>query len=228
MIELRAAGVALALAVATATGCATEADDQSLRATFAEQTETTSDVPRQPTTTRDLATTTTAAPTTTESTTTTAPPLPGFETGTWVVGTDVQPGRYVSGGQICYWERLSGLTGSFDEIIVNGNAEGPAIVDILPGDVAFTSNGCGRWTLYQPPPAPVAEFGPGDWVVGEQIVPGTYQSDGPFCMWERASGFSHDYDEILGYDFPDGRAVVEILAGDVRFTSMGCGPWTPA
>jgi hypothetical protein len=144
------------------------------------------------------------------------------------VGTDVQPGRYTSeGGPVCYWERLSGLSGTIEEIIVNANVDGRAIVEIVAGDAAFSSARCGRWTPYQAPASPLSEFGSGDWAVGDQIVPGTYQADGEFCYWERASGFTHDLGEILANGLPEGRAVVEIPAGDARFTSSGCGTWTP-
>jgi hypothetical protein len=216
MTTLRAACLALVLAASTA--CATEADGPPGGALTAEST-TTSERTTQPTT---------SAPTTTEAPTTTAPPLPGFGAGTQLVGTDVQPGRYTSeGGTTCYWERLSGLSGTFEEIIVNATVEGQAIVEIVAGDAAFSSSGCGRWTVYQAPPSPVTEFGSGDWVVGEQIVPGRYQADGELCYWERAGGFTHDFGEILANGLPEGRAVVEIPAGDARFTSSGCGTWTP-
>jgi hypothetical protein len=172
-------------------------------------------------------TTTEGAPTTTEAPATTAPPLPGFGDGTQLVGTDVQPGRYVSEGDLCYFERLSGLSGTFEEIITNGNVSGQAIVEILPTDVAFNSSSCGDWTLYQPPAAPAEQFDAGDWVVNEQIVPGTYQAQpaGP-CYWERAGGFAHDFGEIHANANPTGQAVVEILPSDVRFTSNGCGTWS--
>jgi hypothetical protein len=194
----------------TTTAGATEATDAS----------TTTEAPR---------TTTTAAPTTTETPTTTKPPLPGFGPGTQVVGTDTQPGRYVAGGELCYWERLSGLGGTFEEIITNGNPEGQAIVEILDSDVAFNSDGCGDWTLYVPPASPATSFGPGDWVVGEQIAPGTYRADAAgLCYWERASGFAHDFDEIITNGNPTGQAIVEIAPTDARFTTSGCGDWEPA
>jgi hypothetical protein len=205
----------LGLALMTAAACAAEADG-SLPAGDDPAVEQAADVP------------TTEAPSTSSAPTTTVPLPPGFEDGTHLVGTDVQPGRYTSGGALCYWERRSGTSGTFEEIIVNGNAEGQAIVDIPPGDVAFASTGCDRWTVYAPPDAPVTEFGPGDWVVGEQIAPGTYRADAGLCAWERATSFRHDYDEILDYGFPDGPVTVEIQPGDVRFTSTGCGTWTPA
>jgi hypothetical protein len=64
-------------------------------------------------------------------------------TGTYMVGTDIQPGTYradASGG--CYYARLSGLGGEIDDIISNDNADGPVIVVIKPTDAAFTANRC--------------------------------------------------------------------------------------
>ncbi len=220
MRSTRTAGLVLALTIATS--CATEADEQTRADLRASSTSTTEAVRST-----DRPSTTTTAPTTTEAPTTTTAPLPGFGAGTQLVGTDMQPGRYTSHGAHCYWERLAGLSGDFDDIIVNGNSEAQAIVEIVPGDVAFNSSGCGRWTIYQPPAAPVSEFGPGDWVVGEQILPGTYRSGGELCYWERASGFTHDFGEIVTNAVPEGQAVVEIPPGDVRFTSVGCGTWSP-
>ena len=80
-----------------------------------------------------------------------APANDSFGQGTWLVGSDIQPGRYrtfVEGDSAldsCYWARLSGLTGSFDDLIANDNAMGSVYVDILSTDVAFES-GCGPWS----------------------------------------------------------------------------------
>lgn len=134
---------------------------------------------RQSTTTRPAPTTTTAPSTTT----TTAPPRAGFGGGTQLVGTDVAPGIYVAADlDFCYWERLSGLSGSFDEIITNDNATGQAVVEIRPTDAAFNSQRCGRWELYAPPTAPLDSFGDGDWIVGEQIQPGRYPRRGRLVL----------------------------------------------
>ena len=48
----------------------------------------------------------------------------------------------------CYWERLSGLSGSFDDIITNENVDSgqQAFVEISPTDVAFKADDCGTWT----------------------------------------------------------------------------------
>ncbi len=74
----------------------------------------------------------------------------GYGDGTYLVGSDIPPGIYRSpGGSLCYWERLSGLSGEFTDIIANGVEEGVAIVEIQESDVAFKSQGCETWTLIE-------------------------------------------------------------------------------
>lgn len=68
--------------------------------------------------------------------------------GIYLVGKDVNPGTYRNtGSRSCYWQRSSGTSGSFDEILANGNESGPAVVTIQASDVAFTTKRCGTWTL---------------------------------------------------------------------------------
>lgn len=70
-----------------------------------------------------------------------------FGDGVFLVGTDIQPGRYRNeGGGSCYWARLSGVSGDFSEILANDNVSGQAVVDIASSDVAFESVRCGTWT----------------------------------------------------------------------------------
>jgi hypothetical protein len=70
-----------------------------------------------------------------------------FTSGVYLIGTDIQPGQYRnSGGSSCYWERLSGTTGDFSELLANDLPSGPSVVTILPSDVAFSSEGCGTWS----------------------------------------------------------------------------------
>jgi hypothetical protein len=174
----------------------------------------------------------TPAPTTTPPSTTppTTPPptLPGFDDGTFLVGTDIQPGRYITTGvDLCYWARLKDASGSLDGIIANDNASGQAIVDIAPTDALFESNGCGRWSAYLPPPAPSTSFSEGAFVVNQQIAPGRYQSSGgDGCYWQRTTGFGGTLDEIIANDNVTGPGIVDIAASDVGFTSRGCGDWT--
>lgn len=70
--------------------------------------------------------------------------------GTFLVGTDIQPGTYRSAAPSsgnCYWARLASLEG-FD-ITNNGNSAGPSVVEIAASDAAFESSGCDDWTIVQ-------------------------------------------------------------------------------
>lgn len=70
-----------------------------------------------------------------------------FGDGTYIVGTDIQPGTYrTGGGTMCYFERMSGFGGTFEEIIANDTPAGGASVQIEAGDTGFSSTGCGTWT----------------------------------------------------------------------------------
>lgn len=71
-----------------------------------------------------------------------------FGDGTWRVGEDIEPGTYRTGGNdFCYWERLSGFSGEFNDIITNDFSSGPGTVTIQGSDAGFTSQGCGTWDL---------------------------------------------------------------------------------
>jgi hypothetical protein len=66
--------------------------------------------------------------------------------GKWVLGTHIAPGAYQApGGNDCTWERLSGLSGTPDDIIATDQPSGQAVVEIDPSDIAFNSSGCGEW-----------------------------------------------------------------------------------
>jgi hypothetical protein len=196
--------------------------------------------PAPPTTEAPTTTTTpptTRPPTTTAPTTTTLPPttlpsIPTFGGGVQLLGADIQPGVYLSPGARsfnCYFERLSGLSGDFSEILANGNSDGQVIVEILPSDVAFSSTGCEDWVAFLGA-SPVETFTDGDWVVGQHITPGRWQTEGEpgsfGCYWERSSGFTHEFDEILGNANTEGRTIVDVSASDRRFTASGCGTWS--
>ena len=146
-----------------------------------------------------------------------------------VVNVDVLPGRYqAAGSDFCYWERLSEAdVNDTDVILANAIVHGPVVADILDTDVAFNSSGCGMWAPYMPPAAPVDTFGPGTYVVGSDIVPGTYEADGgPDCYWRRLGGFSAGFDELLAIENMTTIGQVIIEATDVGFDSVDCGTWT--
>lgn len=70
-----------------------------------------------------------------------------FDEGTYIVGTDIEPGTYKnSGSSGCYYARLSGFTGDLENIIANGTSDAPTVVTIAQTDAGFDSNGCGTWT----------------------------------------------------------------------------------
>lgn len=76
-----------------------------------------------------------------------AEPAEQFDDGTWVVGADIAAGVYRNeSGAGCYWERLSGLSGEFGDIIANGLPDGPTVVEVVGSDTAFSSQRCGTWT----------------------------------------------------------------------------------
>ena len=164
-----------------------------------------------------------------------APALPSFGSGTLRVGTDVQPGIYVSlpGAQRvdCYWQRLSGPDANTDTIVRSLKLTPThEIVEIEPTDYAFTSSpGCGGWQLAGPR-TPSASITQGDWQVGVDMAPGRWRANtfpAGICGWELASGFTHENGEITAAGSSTDRVVVDIASTDVRFTSgSDCGTWT--
>jgi hypothetical protein len=71
-----------------------------------------------------------------------------FGEGTYIVNTDILPGTYrSSGASDCYWARLRGFTGVFEDYIDLRFGDSPATVTIAASDVGFTSRTCGTWTL---------------------------------------------------------------------------------
>ena len=66
--------------------------------------------------------------------------------GTWLVGEEVTPGRYVApGGEDCYWERLSDFSGEIDGVVSNYFGPGRQEVEIETSDVGFQTLDCGDW-----------------------------------------------------------------------------------
>ncbi|WP_159944405.1 MULTISPECIES: hypothetical protein [unclassified Nocardiopsis] len=73
------------------------------------------------------------------------------------VGEDIGPGTYTTDGPdpddlfpMCYYARLSGLSGELDDIIANNNIEGPGSVVVEEGDTALELSGGCEWTLQEP------------------------------------------------------------------------------
>lgn len=79
---------------------------------------------------------------------------------------------------------------------------------------------------------PATTFGPGLFVVGTDIEPGTYKAtvpgDSGGCYWERVSGLGGELAEVIANDgvAAGDTVTVEIDPSDVGFASDGCGTWT--
>ena len=132
---------------------------------------------------------------------------------------------------MCYWERLSGFGGSIlEDIIANELTSHPTIVTIFPTDNGFKSSGCATWTddLSAITSSPNADFGPGTYIVGTDIAPGTWRSaGGDMCYWERLRGFGGGtINDIIANDLSQTQAIVTISPGDTGFSSTGCGSWS--
>lgn len=64
--------------------------------------------------------------------------------GTFVVGKDVQPGRYQSTGNTsCYWARLNA---NGDDIIDNDISSGSSVVTVAASDGLIKTSGCNTFT----------------------------------------------------------------------------------
>jgi hypothetical protein len=68
----------------------------------------------------------------------------------------------------------------------------------------------------------------GTYLVGAEIVPGTYKSPGgDGCYWERDKDLEDRIDSILANGgLGGGQQIVEILPTDKAFQTKDCGTWT--
>ena len=160
-----------------------------------------------------------------------------FSAGTHLVNKSIPPGRYVAANASsgCYWERVSGLGGTTDEILANNfqSSNGRVIVDIRASDVGFTFTGaCGTFKTYTAPSSPDAAIVAGAYVVGAHIISGTYSANAAYgCYWERVSSFDGESKSIIANNFVGtaGPQYVTISPSDVGFvTTAECGTWVPA
>lgn len=152
-----------------------------------------------------------------------------FGPGTHLVGSDIQPGLYRTDGEVTYFERLSGLSGEFGDILANeASPEGPVLVEIKETDVAFRSEGPAIWTIvdesYQPELRTRIE--PGWWLVGRDIKPGLYRTEGEVRYFARLAGLAGDLADILANEAgTEGPVLVEIKQSDVAFQTQGSAVW---
>jgi len=149
--------------------------------------------------------------------------------GIWLVGSDMLPGIWRAvRAELCAWKRLTATDPTDDAVVGSGSS---LTVEIHPSDVAFWSEGCGWWTQVMTPPSasPTDPFGPGTWLVGQEISPGLWQNSDSSqgCSWARLASLDGTPSSITASGVTSASAVViEIGAGDVAFHSWGCGTWT--
>ncbi len=85
----------------------------------------------------------------------------------------------------------------------------------------------------EPTPAPDSTGsgvipGDGTFLVGEDIQPGTYQTDGGGefgCYWARLADTSGELESIIANGNPQGPTTVTISASDAAFETNGCSDW---
>lgn len=154
-----------------------------------------------------------------------------FTNGTRLVGSQVLPGRYRSvntGTASCYWARLRNLTGQGD-IIANELGSGPRLLEVLPTDLAIESSGCAPWAEIIGPvtSSPTAAFTDGMYLVGVDVAPGTWRSDGTGtgCYWARLRNINGT-SAIIANNLQTAPAIVTVLASDVAISVSGCGRWS--
>ena len=173
--------------------------------------------------------------------------VPGstFSNGTYLVGSEIAPGRYRTSGKTggCWWKRMSKFGGHFGPdsgAIVSTVGQGwTTLVDIAPTDAGFHSWGCGTWIPeLSPVLAPGEPISNGTFLVGVDLAPGRYRAlprgDVSWCYWARLSGFGGTGDEVIGrlYGYFHNRQgaslIVEIKPSDAGFyTADACGEWRP-
>jgi hypothetical protein len=202
--------------------------------TSAPSSSTTSTTPSTTTSTAPSTTTTTAAPPTT---TTQPPPEALFSDGTHEVGVDVAVGTYETGllpptepgeDPACSWQRLSGTGGTDEEVVADVDVDTHGIVEVVEGDAALVTAGCGDWYALIQLAQPMADVPAGTWAVNAHVAPGRYAAPGgDGCTWGRLSAFTGEPDAVIDGDTVAGSVIVDIADGDAGFTSTGCGTWTP-
>jgi hypothetical protein len=180
----------------------------------------------------------TPLPTLPQPTSTPIPPTPTpilglVEVGTHLIGEDIDPGIYtgMAGEGLlasCYWERLSGLSGTLDDIIANDNSNGLYYIEVKDTDVALGTE-CGLIQLEHaqlPADSNPAQIGPGTYLIGRDIQPGRYRGQAgtdflESCYWARLSDVSGELNGLLANDNATGQYFVEVAGTDFALTT-GC------
>jgi hypothetical protein len=145
--------------------------------------------------------------------------------GTYLVGTDIEPGIYVGlAGEglfsSCYWARLSGVTGEWDDIIANDNAEGLFYLEVLAGDKALETK-CELTPIDQIPARDelLTELPVGTYIIGRDIGAGLYRGEAGTgitnsCYWARLSNVTGGFGDIIANDNAEGQFFIQVMTTD--------------
>lgn len=159
-------------------------------------------------------------------------PLVSLGPGTYAVGREIAPGIYAGmAGQgvldSCYWARLKGVSGSFDEINANDNAVGQFYIEVRDSD-GYLEIDCEIISIAEWPTPSVllSSLDPGTYLVGRDIASGTYRGETgegilDSCYWERLSGLTGEFGHIIANDNANGQFYVKVLPSD-RALNTSC------
>lgn len=139
--------------------------------------------------------------------------------GQYLVGIDIPIGIYRGEGN-CYWERQKDVAGGFDAIIANGNSTGQFYVELKQGDFALSTS-CEivpLESLTQSTGELPTKIEPGMYLVGKDILPGTYRGEGS-CYWERLKNVSGGFQAIIANGNSDGQFYVQLSQTDFAFST---------
>ncbi len=155
--------------------------------------------------------------------------------GTYLVGSDIEPGIYFAEskeGGFCRWLTLSGFTGRSRDISASGIGVKRGIVHLRPDAGGFLSLGCEEWAKVPDEfnADALTTFGEGEYIVGLHVAPGLYTSPGARagrCLWRRLSDFTGASNETVATRNTVGKVIAEIEPGDAGFEAYRCGTWIP-
>ncbi len=107
------------------------------------------------------------------------------------------------------------------------------IVEVKSSDAGFyADDDCGTWSMdLSPAKQPTATFGGGFWQVPGEVAPGLWRNDPASggCYWERLSGFSGAFGDVIANGFESGMnsVLVQVEATDAGFyADDDCGTWS--
>ncbi|MCP4140534.1 MAG: hypothetical protein GY755_09635 [Chloroflexi bacterium] len=153
-----------------------------------------------------------------------------FTHGTYLIGTDIQPGLYVGyagdGPGSCYWARRKDASSSNDAIIASDDGIGQYYIEVKNSDYSLQTE-CSL-TYLPSLPQPTNDFptdiGVGSYLVGIEIEPGTYQGQAGTdvlneCYWSRFRNATGELGSVIENGWESGEYYVQIKKSDFAFTT---------